>query len=85
MEDLAQAGDEPMKRIGMGALEVRDKAIAWLKSASGSGHITQEMSALQAKVRALESALKASADNVAALQAENQELLAKVSVKAKAA
>lgn len=56
VEDLAQANDEAIRRIGMGAIELRDKAIAWLKGAAGPGKFAQELSALQAKQRALEQA-----------------------------
>lgn len=75
VEDLAQANDEAMKRIGLGALELRDKAQAWLKSAGNQGIMTQEAAALKAKNRQLENSIagleetvKLLKDQVASLQ-----------------
>lgn len=75
IEDLAQANDEAMKRIGLGALELRDKAQAWLKSAGSQGIMTQEAAALKAKNRQLENSItgleetvKLLKDQVASLQ-----------------
>lgn len=54
VEDLAQMSDEAMKRIGMGALELREKAQAWLRSADSQGKMAQEAAGNQAKIRQLE-------------------------------
>lgn len=54
VEDLAQMSDEAMKRIGMGALELREKAQAWLRSAGSQGKMAQEAAGNQAKIRQLE-------------------------------
>lgn len=74
VEDLAQANDEARRRIGMGAQEHVDKAIAWLKAAKGAGIPAQEMAAMHAKIRQLEAQIKAQADMIAGLKAENEEL-----------
>lgn len=47
IEDLAQANDEALKRIGMGAIELRQKAKAWLQAAKDHGPITMEIVSLQ--------------------------------------
>lgn len=47
VENLAQANDEGLRRIGMGALELKTKAVAWLHDLNSRGHITQEMAALK--------------------------------------
>lgn len=55
VEDLAQVNDEAMKRMGMGSLELKEKAQAWLKQASGPGVVAQEVGALKAENRQLRS------------------------------
>lgn len=55
VEDLAQINDEAVRRIGMGALDCKEKAIAWLKAAAGPGKLTQEMAALQVRMNELAS------------------------------
>lgn len=47
VEDLAEMNDEGMRRVGMGAVELRNKARAWLAQLSDKGPLTQEMAALQ--------------------------------------
>lgn len=54
VEDLAQANDEAQRRIGMGSLELRDKAIAWLKAAKDLGPVTQENAAMRVELRTLQ-------------------------------
>lgn len=54
VEDVAGMNDEGMRRYGMGALDLKNKAVAWLKSAKDSGAVTQENAALKAQVAALE-------------------------------
>lgn len=54
VEDLAQINEEAARRIGMGSLEMRDKAISWIKGAAGPGKLSQEMAALQVRQRMLE-------------------------------
>lgn len=75
VEDLAQVNDEGMKRIGMGALELRDKAIAWLRSAKDSGVVTQQNAALQARIRQLESNIETLQGQIRDLKAENDSLV----------
>ena len=47
VEYLSEANDEGLSRIGMGALEQKRKAIAWLAQATDKGPLTQHIAALQ--------------------------------------
>ncbi len=47
VEYLAEANDEGLRNIGMGALELKRKAIAWLAQAQDKGPLTQQMAAIQ--------------------------------------
>lgn len=58
VEDLAAANGEALQRLGMGAVEMKQKAEAWLKAASSLGTVVQENSALKVKVRDLETQVK---------------------------
>lgn len=50
VEDLAAVNDEGMRRIGIGAMELKNKAAAWLKSMNDSGKLVQENAALHVQV-----------------------------------
>lgn len=50
VESLAKINDEGMKRYGMGALDLKNKAQAWLKTAKNIGPVVQENAALKTKV-----------------------------------
>jgi hypothetical protein len=76
VEDLAAANDEGLRRIGMGAVDLRNKARAWLKQAQDKGPLTIE----NANLKAENSALKA---NVEGLQATVQELTRRVEILAR--
>lgn len=47
VEDLAGANDEGLRRIGMGALDLRSKAQAWLQSVKDHGPLTMEVTELR--------------------------------------
>jgi hypothetical protein len=81
VEDLAQVNDEGMKRIGMGALELRDKAIAWLRSTKDSGQVTQANAALQARIRQLEANIEVLQGQIRDLKEENESLVQQAKVK----
>lgn len=53
VEDLANMNEEGMKRYGMGAQDMKNKAKAWLKAASGPGKVAAEIAALQADMKGL--------------------------------
>lgn len=64
VEDLACVNDEGVRRIGMGAGELRDKAKAWVSQLKDKGPLTQENASLKA-------------ENIA-LKASNEQLEARV-------
>lgn len=47
VESLAAINDEGIKRIGMGALDLKTKAKAWLQQLSDKGPLTQEIAAVR--------------------------------------
>jgi len=47
VEYLAAINDEGMARVGMGALEQKRKAVAWLAQATDKGPLTQQMASIQ--------------------------------------
>lgn len=70
VEDLAQANDEACRRMGMGAIGLKDKAANWLKASTGPGKLAAEMSAVQIKNRALEAQVAEMNDSMKQLKAE---------------
>lgn len=49
VEDLAVANEEVIRRLGMGARELKQKAADWLKSTQDSGKLTEELTTLRAE------------------------------------
>jgi hypothetical protein len=47
VEDLALINDEGMRRLGIGAVELRNKAKAWVSQLKSKGPLTQENAALK--------------------------------------
>ena len=47
VEDLAGVNDEGVRRIGMGAVELKNKAQAWLAQLGDKGPLTMKMAALE--------------------------------------
>lgn len=74
VEDLELANDEALRRIGMGAHDLRNKARAWLSQLKDKGPLTQEMAAVKAENRTLVS-------QVQTLQAQVTALMTAVNVK----
>jgi len=54
IEDLAQANDEAMRRLGMGSNELKNKAKAWLQAAKDHGPLTEEVTQLKNQNKQLE-------------------------------
>lgn len=50
VEDVAGMNDEGMRRYGMGALDLKNKATAFLKAQSGPAKVASENAALKVKV-----------------------------------
>lgn len=57
VEYLAEINDEGTKAVGMGALDLKRKAKAWLAQAQDKGPLTQQMAALQAENDVLKGSL----------------------------
>jgi hypothetical protein len=47
VEDLSQMNDEGVRRVGMGAVELRRKANAWIAQLNDKGQLTQQMTAIE--------------------------------------
>ena len=58
IEDLAKANDEAMRRLGMGANDLRNKAKAWLQAAKDHGPLTEEISQLKNQNKQLEGTIE---------------------------
>ena len=50
VEDLAQANEESISRLGMGGRELKSKAVSWVTAAAGPGKVTEEIAALRANL-----------------------------------
>lgn len=83
VEDLAQVNAEGLRAIGMGGQELKDKAVAWLKSANSHGKLAQEMASLQAKVRTLETQCENQQAVINKLREEKESLTAQLTNHAK--
>lgn len=66
IEDLAQVNHEGLNRLGMGSVEMKEKARTWLTAAKDKGQITQKLAQLEkenanlrVEIKTLEAALKA--------------------------
>jgi len=49
VEDLAQANEETLGRLGMGGRALKEKAVTWLQSAATGGKVAEQLAALQAE------------------------------------
>lgn len=49
VEDLANANEEVITRIGMGGRALKQRAVDWLAAAAGGGKLSEEMTALRAE------------------------------------
>lgn len=58
VEDLAGANDEGLRRIGIGAMDLKQKAAAWLASMKDHGAVTQEVSSLKQENSVLRASLE---------------------------
>lgn len=54
IEDLAQANEETIMRLGMGGRDLKQKAQDWLAKAKDSGQIVAELAALRARLENVE-------------------------------
>lgn len=68
VEDVAQANDEGLKRIGMGAIDLRNKARAWLQAAKDHGPLVNEVSALKKENETLKGSVESLMEQVTLLK-----------------
>lgn len=73
VEDLALINDEGVRRIGMGGVDLKHKAVAWLQAAKDRGPITQEIAAVKKENLQLQS-------EVATLKSQVETLMAQVKI-----
>lgn len=70
VEDLAGINGEGLQRIGMGAVELKNKATAWLQQLKDKGPLTMEMAALKTENAGLKSSVESLQMQVAQLVAQ---------------
>lgn len=58
VEDLAGVNDEGLRRIGMGAMELKSKAVSWLQSVKDHGPLTMKMAALETENAGLKASIE---------------------------
>lgn len=58
VEDLAGINDEGMRRIGMGGLDLKNKAKGWLAQLQDKGPLTQEIASVKAENAQLKASLE---------------------------
>lgn len=64
VEDLAQANDEAMRRLGMGAQDLKNKAKAWLQASKDHGPLTMEIASLKNENAQLKGTIQSLQDKI---------------------
>jgi hypothetical protein len=72
VEDLSLVNDEGLRRIGMGAMELKNKADGWLRQLNDKGPMTQEISALKNENKQLRDSLENMGKQIEQLRAQIQ-------------
>lgn len=72
VEDLAGINDEGIKRIGMGAVDLKTKAMAWLAQLNDKGPLTQEIAAVKSENAILKSNIETLTKKVEELTAQSR-------------
>lgn len=67
IEDLAASNDEGLRRLGMGGLDLRNKAKNWLQAASDHGPLTAQVTSLQTENGQLKGTIDSLQGQIAAL------------------
>lgn len=70
IEDLAHVNDEGLRRIGMGAMEMKNKAIAYIKSTKDHGSVVMENAALKNEIAQLKGSIEAMQMQIASLNGQ---------------
>lgn len=81
VEDLAQANEQGLVRVGMGSRELQNKARAWLESAKDTGRAAEELITLRAQNKANEDKIKSQDEVIARLVANVEQLQSVLSTK----
>lgn len=68
VEDLAGVNDEGCRRIGMGSMELRNKAKAWLSQLQDKGPLTNEIAALKSENTSLRTSVETMAAQIEELK-----------------
>lgn len=68
VEDLAGINDEGLRRIGMGAMELKSKAKAWLATLHDRGPLTMRVAALETENAALQAIVENQSATIEQLQ-----------------
>lgn len=71
VEDMAAANDEGLRRVGMGAVDLKNKAQAWLAQIRDKGPLTMEMAALKNENAILKGAVSALEARLKAIEAQS--------------
>jgi len=64
VEDLAQANDEAMRRLGMGANDLKNKAKAWLQAAKDHGPLTMQIASFEKENDQLKGTIQSLQDQI---------------------
>ncbi len=72
VEDLAIMNDEGVKRIGMGAIDMKTKANAWLSQLQDKGPLTQEIASVKRENELLKSSVETLTRQVQELMVANK-------------
>ena len=73
VEDLAVANESTLAAIGMGARSLKEKAQAWLDSASSTGKTAEELDELRKQVAGLNKQLETATKTIENLKSELQQ------------
>lgn len=68
VEDLADINDEGLRRIGIGAMDLKNKAKAWLASLSDHGATTLKIASLESENTTLRESLKSMQEQISSLK-----------------
>ncbi len=70
VEDLAGVNDEGLRRIGMGALDLKNKAVAWMAQLADKGPLTIEVAGLKAENASLRTSIETMSAQLKALESK---------------
>lgn len=70
VEEVAAANEETLARMGLGARALKDRARAFLETASGPGAVAEELAAMRVRLATLETALAEANAKLALAQAQ---------------